>query len=578
MNPGSEYGEARFPARHGERLFRHPREVLTTSHVNEVLPLLAAVEAATAQGRHAAGYVAYEAAPAFDPAFRVHAAGEMPLLWFGIYDAVEHAATPESEDGAYRTGNWQAAVMRSGYDGAIARIRGHIAAGDSYQVNYTFPMHAGFEGDALAWFRTLCAAQRAAHCAYIDIGRFKILSISPELFFALEDDVITTRPMKGTRRRGRWPEEDLRSAEELRESEKDRAENVMIVDLLRNDLGRICETGSVVVERLFDVEQYETVWQMTSTIRGRTRAGIPEIFRALFPCGSVTGAPKIETMRIIRGLEPHSRGIYCGAAGWCGPGRQAHFNVAIRTVVVDTENAVARCHVGGGITWDSTAALEFEECQNKAAFLSARRPAFSLLESLLYDGGYFLLDAHLARLAASAAYFGFAVDTGHARALLLQHARELGAGAHKVRLLAARGGALHIESAPLPPAQPLRVGLAPFPVDSADVFLYHKTTRREVYERAKAARPDCDDVILWNERGEITESSIGNVVLNMGGRLLTPPLDSGLLAGCFRAHLLAAGKIAEGVLTRQNLAQAQEISLINSVRQWMQTDWKDQTP
>ena len=575
MNPSTEYGEARFPRRDAERLFRRPREVLIASTVGEVRSVLEAVGSAVAKGCHAAGFIAYEAAPAFDPAFRVHPNPDLPLVWFGLYDALETTPPPTASLPAHATGAWNSPLDRPTYDAAIARIREHIGAGDTYQVNFTFPMRAPFEGDALGWFRTLYAAQRADYCAYIDAGRFKVLSISPELFFDLDGDVITTRPMKGTRPRGRWPEEDLERVQELRASDKDRAENVMIVDLLRNDLGRICETGSVAVQRLFDVEQYETVWQMTSTITGRTAAGLPEIFRALFPSGSVTGAPKIETMRIIREVETHPRGVYCGAVGWCSPGRRARFNVAIRTVVVDTEKREAQCHVGGGITWDSSAGLEYEECRAKAAFLTLRRPEFSLLESLLYDGDYFLLEAHLRRLAASATYFGYAVDIEMTRRRLLDYAKSLGTGAHKVRLLLHRQGKLHIESAPLTPAGRVHVGLAPFPVDSNDVFLYHKTTHREVYDRVRATRPDCDDVILWNERGEITESTVANIVLDMNGALLTPPQSAGLLAGCFRAHLLETGATREAVLRKEDIARARELFLINSVRQWMKTDWID---
>ncbi len=575
MNISTEYGEARFPGRDVELVFRRPREVLIASTVGEVPSILEAVEAAVAKGRHAAGFIAYEAAPAFDPAFRVHPNPDLPLAWFGLYDTLETAPPPTAWPAAHVAGPWDSRLDRPAYDAAIARIREHIAAGDTYQVNFTFPMCAPFQGDALGWFRTLCAAQRADYCAFIDTGRFRVLSISPELFFDLDGDIITTRPMKGTRPRGRWPEEDQGRAEELRASDKDRAENVMIVDLLRNDLGRICETGSVAVQRLFDVERYETVWQMTSTITGRTAAGLPEIFRALFPCGSVTGAPKIETMRIIHEVEPYPRGVYCGSVGWCGPGRRARFNVAIRTVVVDTEKREAQCHVGGGITWDSSATLEYEECRTKAAFLTLRRPEFALLESLLYDTDYFLLEAHLQRLAASATYFGYAMDGERVRQHLLDYARGLGPGARKVRLLLHRQGELHIESAPVVPAGRLRVGFSPFPVDSSDVFLYHKTTHRKVYERARVARPDCDDVILWNERGEITESTVANIVVDIDGALLTPHQSAGLLAGCFRAHLLETGTIREDVLRKEDISRARELFLINSVRQWMKTDRVD---
>lgn len=383
--------------------------------------------------------------------------------------------------------------------------------------------------------------------------------------------------MKGTRPRGRWPEEDRRLAAELAASEKDRAENVMIVDLLRNDMGRIAETGSVAVASLFDVERYETVWQMTSTITARTHVAVPAILAALFPSGSVTGAPKVRTMEIIRGLEPFPRGVYCGTVGWWSPGRRAEFNVAIRTVTVDTETGSAHYHVGGGITWGSSAAGEYEECRVKAALLAVRPPRFDLLESLLFDGQYFLLENHLDRLRDSAEYFGFDLDLDAVRRALLDKAAAFVGqpGRYKVRLRVGRSGAVKVDAEPAAPARRMRIGFAREPVDENDPFLYHKTTHRALYEEAMASRPDCDDVLLWNRRGEITESTRANVVLEIDGKSLTPPVCSGLLAGTMRAHVIAEGQIHEAPLTKADVRRAESVRLINSVRKWIDVKFID---
>ncbi len=575
-----------------------------------MLPCLERVAAGVARGLHAAGFLAYEAAPAFDPALRTHPPGPLPLLWFGLYRGMEERApAPDQTGKTFSFGPWSPLVSAGGYAENIRRIRALIAAGDTYQVNYTFPLEAAFQGDVAACFDRLCAAQRADYCACLDLGRHCLLSASPELFFRLEGDRLETRPMKGTRPRGRRPEEDRKLARALAASGKDRAENVMIVDLLRNDMARISEPNSVEVQSLYDVEAYPTVWQMTSTIRSRTRAGVPEILRALFPSGSVTGAPKIRTMEIIRELEAGPRGVYCGTIGWWAPDGRAEFNVAIRTVVLDIQAGRARYHVGSGITYGSSAGDEYRECLDKAVLLThgdpdlksvhgsdapalepggphpapkASRPrptpdstcpSFELIETLRYDNGYFLLPEHLDRLAASAACFGFACDRPAVERALLAAAEPEAAAPLKVRLLLRKDGAVTIHKEPLPPAAALKLGFAARPVDAGNIFLHHKTTCRGVYREALASRPDCDDVLLWNARGEITESTIANVVLELDGARWTPPLSSGLLGGVFRRHLLARGKIAERVLTREEVGRAGALFLINSVRQWIPVRW-----
>ncbi len=551
--------------------FSNPVEIISTARMDEVMAALRRIEARVASGLHAAGFVAYEAAPAFDSALVTHEPGALPLLWFGLYKQAEIKG-PERDDQAYYTiGGWEPSVTPGKYAAAIGKIRAWIAAGDTYQVNYTFPMHSQFQGDARAWFRQLCRAQRANHCAFLETEDFQILSISPELFFRLDGNHIEMRPMKGTRPRGLYPEADDQAAQELAASGKDRAENLMIVDLIRNDLGRISETGSVYVKNLFQVERYETVWQMTSTVASRTNATIPEIFAALFPSGSVTGAPKIRTMQIIRELERGPRGIYCGAMGWWSPNRQAEFNVAIRTVTIHRKTGFAEYHVGGGITWDSTAQGEFEECRTKAALLSCLRPEFELVESLKWDNSFFLLDEHLRRLQDSAHFFGFKFDRHAVESALEEKAGELAQSARpsKVRLLLARNGVFSVHAEPLPAAKTFRVTWAETPICEEDVFLYHKTTHRDVYDRARAAHPGYDDVLLWNTKNEVTESTIANIVVEKDGQLFTPPVSCGLLAGTLRAHLLASGKISEKTLKKEDILTSHAIHLINSVRGWM---------
>jgi para-aminobenzoate synthetase/4-amino-4-deoxychorismate lyase len=359
--------------------------------------------------------------------------------------------------------------------------------------------------------------------------------------------------MKGTAPRGRWLAEDREHAEWLKYSEKNRAENVMIVDLLRNDLGKVSVPGSVRVSSLFDVERFETVWQMTSTVESTLCEGtsLVDLMRALFPCGSITGAPKIRTMEIIRELEHFPRGAYTGAIGLLKPGGDCVFNVAIRTVVIDTESGVATFGVGGGVTIDSTAEREYEECLVKSRFLHSTPVEFQLFESILLENGeYFLLEEHLERLKNSAEYFGFdfSIDEVH---LPIEE------GSFKMKLTLWKDGRMETRMTRI--EKTIRaVRLAEEPVDSSDRFLFHKTTRRR----------GGDDVIYWNERGEVTESSIANIVVAIDGELFTPPVECGLLPGVFRAHLLSQGKIKERVITIEEFKNAKEFFLINSVRKW----------
>lgn len=346
---------------------------VVTRRPGDVYAALKEVERAVSRGMHAAGYIAYEAAAGLDPALKTRAPGAMPLVWFGLFERRIAAAKGRSSTRrAYSLSAWRPSIGRAEYDDVVARIRGYIAAGDTYQVNFTYRLRADFEGDAASLYRDLCRNQRTAYSAYVDVGRFQVLSASPELFFRLKSDELSARPMKGTRRRGRWPDEDRQHADALRHSPKDRAENVMIVDMLRNDLGRVSETGSVRTSALWEVERYETVLQMTSTVQSRLRTGVgvSDVLRAAFPCGSVTGAPKLRTMEIISELEESPRGVYTGSIGYVSPGPEAQFNVAIRTVTVDRETGLAEFGVGSGVTYDSNAGSEYEECRTKSRMLT----------------------------------------------------------------------------------------------------------------------------------------------------------------------------------------------------------------
>lgn len=568
-----------FPDATGQRRslrFADPVELIVAQTLDDVRPALRAVQRAVDAGYYAAGYLAYESAPAFDSALRVKPGGDLPLLWFGIFRE-PCAATPEPQDAAFQLSAWQPNVSPAAYRRNIAAIREAIADGETYQTNYTLRLRAAFSGDDWAFYRRLRAAQRADYCAYLNLGRFRVLSASPELFFHWRESQIVARPMKGTAKRGRWPEEDQAWAAWLAASEKNRAENLMILDLLRNDLGRVAAVGSVHVPQLFAIERYPTLFQMTSTVAATTRPGttLEEIFAALFPCGSITGAPKASTMNLIARLEDSPRGVYCGAIGLVTPRREAIFNVAIRTVVIDTQTGLAEYGVGGGITWDSTPEDEYAEALTKAVLLSEPAPSFALLETLrLEQGRYTLLERHLDRLAESARYFDIPLALPAVRAALTEHSAQWPQDSRRVRLLVAQDGAITVESTPLPeqPNAPLPVALATTPISRQDRRLFHKTTRREIYEQRRQEQPAVFDVLLWNEQGELTEFTIGNLVIELDGVRWTPPRESGLLPGTFRAELLEQGVIHERRLTRADLMQAARIWLINSVREWIPVD------
>ena len=570
--------------------FGEPKTIVATDRRQNVRDVLREVERAAETGCYGVGFVTYEAAGAFGLSVSPHGQpSDLPLIWFAIYEPPQVRERPSlvipSE--SYRLGSLSPSISRGQFDEAFARIKEHLAAGDSYQVNYTFRLEGSFEGHALALFADLVDAQGGAHSAFLNVDGYSICSASPELFFSKQGDVVTTRPMKGTTARGRTTSEDISQQAALRSSLKQQAENVMIVDMMRNDLGRVANLGSVAVTRLFDAEKYPNLWQMTSTVESRSTASLEALFEALHPSASVTGAPKVRTMQILSALESGPRGVYTGAIGYVRPGGDAHFNVGIRTAVVDHRAGRLSFGIGSGIVWDSVDRDEYDECLLKGSVLGRRPMAFDLLETMRWTEpqGVFLLKRHLERLEASAEYFGYPYEESEVhRALdeaLTAHQGSEGEGPVpplRIRLLLSRDGTVRVETRLLLPAKPrLHVSIASEPVDPGDRFLFHKTTNRTVYDRALAGADGSDEVILWNPHREITEASTANIIVDAGDALVTPPVSCGLLAGTFRAELLARGEIVERVVTVDQLREAARFWLVNSVREWQAARLRETT-
>lgn len=568
--------------------FENAEESRVAAVPDEVPALLDFAERGAARGLWAVGFVGYEVAPAFDRALVAHppASGPAPLATFALFrEPTEQWLAPGSGAGSPRpTTDVRSGLEAESFVASVELIREAIATGSTYQVNLSFPFNGRLSSSSLTEASTVgafLAPGEAPYAAWLEGGSWAILSLSPELFFERAGGRVVSKPMKGTRPRGRFAAEDERRAADLVRSEKDRAENLMIVDMIRNDLGRVAAPGSVVVERALEVERYPTVWQMTSTVAARSDARLPELFGALFPCASVTGAPKPATTRFIRELEPAPRGVYCGAIGFVEPGGRARFSVAIRTLEIDRRDATFRYGVGCGVTWDSDAREEWRECLAKARVLEGPGPDFALIETMRWreGAGVELLELHLERIVGSAEYFGFAAAASGAAALearlragIATSGSSLPAGSHRLRALLGRDGGITIESEPFEPETRIwTVAVAPGSYSSEDVFAFHKTTRRERYERALAsASPGVDEVLLINEHGELTEGARTNLMVQMGGEVwLTPPIEAGLLPGVFREHLLRTGEAVEATLYPRDLKRAHRIRLVNSLRGWI---------
>ncbi|MCB1195135.1 aminodeoxychorismate synthase component I [bacterium] len=567
--------------------FKKPIEIISAHTFVNVAPALEKVRTRCKQGYYSAGYLSYEAGLAFEKKFSLTTVFSQPLVWFGIFEKTEsiHCSCRELQQffdeivsrRLYTLTDLHANISYAEYHEAIQKIKKYIGAGDIYQANFTYKYHFSFSGIPFGLFAALIVQQPVGYGSFIQTRENAVISLSPELFFDFRDRNIVVKPMKGTAKRGRTIDEDEIARFDLHVCEKNRAENVMIVDLLRNDLGKICETGSINVHKLFEVIQYNRLFQMISIINGTVNPqnDFPEIIRNIFPSGSVIGAPKIRAMEIISELEKESRGIYTGSIGYVCPNGDAVFNVAIRTVYIDRMQRKGELGIGSGIVADSNPEKEFEECNLKAQFLTRQQRQFHLVETILWeDGGFFLCDLHCKRLGESAQYFGYPFDFFHLKEKLSRVAQSFPVGRGvKVRVLLNKYGEFFLEYSLV--QETAVCGFMPITfsdtaVDKNDVFLFHKTTNRKLYERKfKECRQNgYYDVLFVNEQGEITEGTISNVFIQVGNLYFTPPVDCGLLNGVFRQHFIAQnqGKVFEKVLYKEDLFNADCVFLTNSVR------------
>ena len=551
----------------GERYtFTQPIKELKTRNVAEVADLLAQVESYQEQGYYVVGYVSYEAAPVFEEKLAVHSApllGEY-LLYFTVHDSVDKSSIPLAYDEVDLPSDWQELTSAEEYEKAIAQIHHHLRQGDTYQVNYTVQLKQDLSANPFAIYNRIVVEQEAGYNAYVEHDEMAVISMSPELFFEQNDRELTTRPMKGTTQRGVTDQEDLEQASWLEQDSKNRSENMMIVDLLRNDMNRISEVGSEHVERLCQVEQYSTVWQMTSTIKSQLRENVDlvEIFRALFPCGSITGAPKIATMEIIKNLEPQPRGVYCGTIGLLLPNGRRIFNVAIRTIQLYKGQAIYG--VGGGITWDSTWESEYREVHQKAAVLYRKQARFQLIttgkisqKNLLFE------EQHLERLRTASRYFAFPFDSEDLIQKIEKECQTCDANQeYRLRISLSKSGEIELIRQILEPLSPTfcHAQLCLQEANLQQAFTYFKTTYRPYLNLGE------QEIIYYNKSGELLETSIGNLVLKISGKLYTPSIRLGILPGIYRQHLLETGQVEEKVLTLKDLVQAEAIYGCNAVR------------
>ena len=542
------------------RLYRDPLEIVTAHDAASLANLLDRLATGSA---HWAGFLTYEAGLLLEDrlADRLRYA-EMPLAWFARFDGFEDIA-PEDVPALLpdAAGGWAGVprpkIDRAGYDAALAKVQALISAGDIYQANLTIRAEVSTAGHPLALYAGLRQRAKAGFGGVIWTGDDWLLSLSPELFFALHEGKVTTKPMKGTSTRGATPEEDAALIERLQSDPKQRAENLMIVDLLRNDVSRVAEPGSVEVPQLFKVETYPTVHQMISTVTARLQPGkdAADVLRAIYPCGSITGAPKIRAMEVIDAVEETPRGIYTGSIGRVDPNGDAAFNVAIRTLHLPAGQSIATLGLGGGIVADSRVAEEWAECLAKGRFVADQR-RFDLIETMRFDPeqGIERLDLHLARMRASAQAFDFSFDR-HAVRNELQAATFRLREAKRLRLLLAKSGAVAIEISNLPPAPsgPVSVAVVPLPVDVSDFRLVHKTSDRAFYDEAKV-KADAFEVVFTDAEGFLTEGSFTTLYIERDGVLLTPPLSRRLLPGTLRSELIEAGRAMEADLRPDDLA------------------------
>lgn len=583
MHAGSQF--ALFDADAGNALLlTHWRRSFELPATADPTPLFAALEAAAAGGDWVALAADYALGASFEQAV-ASPSPDRPVLraWvFGhgrwldteqtqAFLAQEMAALPDDRRIA-GVADIVPTIEEAKYVSRVKRIQRWIADGDCYQINLTFSLLFQLYGDPLALYVALRQRQPVRYGGYLATREATILSFSPELFFSRTGKRILTRPMKGTAPRGATPEEDAERRAALLASAKERAENIMIVDLLRNDLGRLAKPGKVRVEALCQAEAYPTLWQMVSSVSAEVHnASLAKVFGALFPCGSVTGAPKIRAMRRIAELEESPRGLYTGALGWLAPNGDCRFNVVIRTIE-SWPDGRGVMGIGSGIVADAEPSQEYAECLLKGSFLTSFDPAFELVETLrLETGTYPLLSLHLDRLENSARALGFAFVRATVTSALTREAAGRPSGVFRVRLTLAHAGSCRVHASPLTidPGKSWKVVVAAETLAAGDYLLRHKTTARSRYDRelAKLAkRPEVFDAIFMNERSEVCEGARSNVFVERDRVLLTPPLACGLLPGVMRRCLLEAGRAVEQVLHIEDLLQASNLYVANAVR------------
>jgi para-aminobenzoate synthetase/4-amino-4-deoxychorismate lyase len=562
-------------------IFSDPIQIISATSFPELNTALTAISDLQAQGYYLAGYLSYDAGLMLDAPISTRHTQNVPLLWLGVYNTVlktdyADACIPTYEETELITDE-HLNISDEEYLASVTRIKEYIAAGDVYQVNYTCKLLFRNAGTAMGLFSRLRRAHPVCHSAYINTGNFQVISLSPELFMRRTGDRLQTRPMKGTTKRGLSYEEDIISGQFLQQDVKNRAENVMIVDLMRNDIGRVCKYGSVSVPEIFQIESYRSLLQMTSEVEGTLKDGISscDILESVLPAGSITGAPKIRSMQIIDQLESTSRGVYCGSIGMFQPGGDFLLNVAIRTIIQRGETC--EMGIGSGIVADSDPHSELKETLLKGSFLKMTPVDFQLLETFAYqkDRGYLFLDEHLTRMQNSAAYFGWKFDQPCIRKSLINMAEEhieheLQSKCARVRLLVSISGELHIEWASLDSVAitPIKLLLAKRQTNSDDVFLYHKTTKRELYDQDlhQVRKAGYFDVLYTNQRDELTECSITNILIEIDSKWYTPPIACGLLPGIWRQNAIAQGRVTERIITHDDLSSATRVAICNSVR------------
>ena len=546
----------------GWLLYCQPEEVIEVATIDALAKALDTIEAWATAGFTCLGYVQYgevvSGTQVVIPSLKTQ-----PVATFGVFsEGTEYGLDSSQEYGFLGEG---CHISFQDYAIQFAQVKSALAAGEAYQINLTYELSGNFWGEPQTIFGKLFEVQPTQHAMYLEHNDLIVISMSPETYLRRRGDELQMKPMKGTRARGATSAQDESLKLDLASSTKDQAENLMIVDMVRNDLGRISTPGSVSTEALFEISPYPTVWQMTSTVTSRTDAALSEIFKATFPCASITGAPKTAAMDLIRALEQRDRGIYTGAVGQIGPWTKVDLGVAIRTLEMDSQKQRWRYGVGSGVVWDSQAEDEWAETLDKAKFLQAAQD-FQLIETCRFTPlvGVERLPLHIERLSRSAAALGFELDIDALQSELgLVHSDH----PSRIRVTLSRRGDLNITVAPLPPpTEVIRLSLAKAPIDSSTIFTRHKTTHRQCYDAAEPLVPDADDVLLFNEQGELMETRIFNVFLVINGICWTPALSSGCLPGVYREQLLRAGAAQERTLTIKDLGAASQIFVTNSLR------------